>query len=257
MAPGSVRRVFLKLMPGVPRRVFARHFFDAPLRDEAPAAPPWFMIPPVMILFRQHNSIGLLRSHLASRVFAAASAIACAAGIAAPARADILMKSGPNTWIWNGGIATNLGDVWFGAGWDRFPGVNPPWNPVGGGAGCGGCGSDSYSSLEPQYGLGELDSFSRDAARSARRARASDHRMPAADPYGGVAGFMRPAPMPEPRVVVIPIYMPPSGVYGPRAGGAYGDADLGVYGIRRAGRGIPDLSFSSAATGGYGLDWEW
>jgi hypothetical protein len=63
--------------------------------------------------------------------------------------------------------------------------------------------------------------------------------------------------MPEPRVVVIPIYMPPSGVYGPRAGAAYGDADLGVYGIRRAGRGIPDLSFSSAATGGYGLDWEW
>lgn len=50
--------------------------------------------------------------------------------LSAPARADLLLRLSDSVTVWNGGIAWNNGNGWFGQGWDRFPGVNPPWNPV-------------------------------------------------------------------------------------------------------------------------------
>lgn len=45
------------------------------------------------------------------------------------ARADMLVQFG-DAYLWSGGVAWNNGSGWYGQGWDRFPGVNPPWNPV-------------------------------------------------------------------------------------------------------------------------------
>lgn len=79
--------------------------------------------------FRIANSIVASRSHLIT-VVALFGGIAQLGVLAPSARADILWQAGPSTWIWNGGSATNIGSVWFGSGWDRFPGINPPWNQV-------------------------------------------------------------------------------------------------------------------------------
>lgn len=50
--------------------------------------------------------------------------------LAPSAHADMLLRLSDSVIVWNGGIAVNNGNGWYGQGWDRFPGVNPPWNPV-------------------------------------------------------------------------------------------------------------------------------
>ena len=52
-------------------------------------------------------------------------------GFAPAARADYLFRIGPGFYVWNGGMASSVGDgSWVGVGWDSFPGVSPPWDPV-------------------------------------------------------------------------------------------------------------------------------
>lgn len=46
------------------------------------------------------------------------------------ASADLLLRISDSVTVWNGGIAWTDGTNWYGQGWDRFPGVSPPWNPV-------------------------------------------------------------------------------------------------------------------------------
>ena len=50
--------------------------------------------------------------------------------LASHAHADVPYQLSDNMWVWSGGSATKLGNGWFGSGWDRFPGVSPPWNPI-------------------------------------------------------------------------------------------------------------------------------
>jgi hypothetical protein len=50
--------------------------------------------------------------------------------IVSSAKADLLLRLSDSVTVWNGGIAWNNGNGWYGQGWDRFPGVSPPWNPV-------------------------------------------------------------------------------------------------------------------------------
>jgi hypothetical protein len=50
--------------------------------------------------------------------------------IARAASADMLLRISDSVTVWNGGIAWTDGTNWYGQGWDRFPGVSPPWNPV-------------------------------------------------------------------------------------------------------------------------------
>jgi hypothetical protein len=51
--------------------------------------------------------------------------------LAPSARADYLFRIGPGFYVWNGGMASSIGDgSWVGTGWDTFPGVSPPWDPV-------------------------------------------------------------------------------------------------------------------------------
>lgn len=57
-------------------------------------------------------------------------AIAAALAIAPCASADMLLRISDSVTVWNGGIAWTDGTNWYGQGWDRFPGVSPPWNPV-------------------------------------------------------------------------------------------------------------------------------
>lgn len=129
------------------------------------------MIPPDMRHFRKHNPIVLTLSHLRARAFAGAAATAIALFASATgARADLLIDYG-STVVWNGGFATNTGGGWYGQGWDRFPGVNPPWNPVN--RGCD---------------MGIDDGFA--IARSYR------------------ASLARPMPTPEVRVVIVPVREP-------------------------------------------------
>ena len=145
------------------------------------------MIPPVMRLFRNHNPIVLTLSHLRSGAVACGMASAFVLLAATPAaRADFLIDYG-STVVWNGGIAVDTGSGWFGQGWDRFPGVNPPWNPVnrGFGVGLGGGLGDGFGdglggSLNGGFGIGR------------------SYRAPSA----------RPMPMPEVRVVVVPVREP-------------------------------------------------
>ena len=51
--------------------------------------------------------------------------------LASHAHAEVVYQLSDNMWVWSGGSATKLGNGWFGSGWDRFPGVSPPWNPIG------------------------------------------------------------------------------------------------------------------------------
>lgn len=53
-----------------------------------------------------------------------------ALALASHAHAEVLYQLSDNMWVWSGGSATKLGNGWYGSGWDRFPGVNPPWNPA-------------------------------------------------------------------------------------------------------------------------------
>lgn len=51
--------------------------------------------------------------------------------VASTAHAEVLFRLSDSMWVWNGGFAADIGNGWIGSGWDRFPGVSPPWNPVG------------------------------------------------------------------------------------------------------------------------------
>ncbi len=53
-----------------------------------------------------------------------------ALALASHAHAEALYQLSDNMWVWSGGSATKLGNGWYGSGWDRFPGVSPPWNPI-------------------------------------------------------------------------------------------------------------------------------
>lgn len=57
-------------------------------------------------------------------------AIAAALLVVPSAHADLLLRISDSVTVWNGGIAWTDGTNWYGQGWDRFPGVSPPWNPV-------------------------------------------------------------------------------------------------------------------------------
>lgn len=138
------------------------------------------MIPPVMLHFRKLNTIVLTRSHLRTGAVGVASTLALLA-VPPAAHADFLVDTG-STVFWNGGFATNTGGGWYGQGWDRFPGVNPPWNPVNGriGGGLGGFGSGFGSGLDAGFGFD-----------------------------GCSCGHsVRPMPAPQVRVVVVPIREP-------------------------------------------------
>ncbi|MFM9181353.1 MAG: hypothetical protein ACKOV8_08950, partial [Phycisphaerales bacterium] len=70
-----------------------------------------------------------------------------AVALASHAHAEVLFQLPDTMWVGNGGSATKIGNGWYGNGWDRFPGVNPPWNPISPPAfdadpfGCSGFGS--------------------------------------------------------------------------------------------------------------------
>jgi hypothetical protein len=62
-------------------------------------------------------------------------AIVLSALITSSASADAVFRIADGLWVWSGalgtGMAANLGNgTWVGSGWDAFPGVSPPWNPV-------------------------------------------------------------------------------------------------------------------------------
>jgi hypothetical protein len=57
------------------------------------------------------------------------SAIIAAAALCGTAVADNLIAI-PGGFTWSGGVAIETANGWIGSGWDRFPGVNPPWNPI-------------------------------------------------------------------------------------------------------------------------------
>jgi hypothetical protein len=159
--------------------------------DEVIASSRACMIPPVMHSFRKHNSIVSTLSHLRAVALACGAAAVLAPLAAAPrARADLLVDLG-STVFWNGGFAADTGGTWFGQGWDRFPGVSPPWNPVGGGAGRGlgdGWGDGFGSGFGRGLGGGLNGGFGIDRSYCAPSAR--------------------PMPMPEVRVIVVPIREP-------------------------------------------------
>lgn len=58
-------------------------------------------------------------------------AIIAAAAFCGTASADFLIAI-PNGFVWDGGSAVRTANGWVGSGWERFPGVNPPWNSIGG-----------------------------------------------------------------------------------------------------------------------------
>lgn len=64
------------------------------------------------------------------RLVRAAVGISALVACASPANADMMLRLSDSITVWNGGIAWNNGNGWYGQGWDRFPGVNPPWNPI-------------------------------------------------------------------------------------------------------------------------------
>jgi hypothetical protein len=53
-----------------------------------------------------------------------------ALSLAASAHGEILWRLSDDLWVWNGGLAADMGQGWIGWGWEEFPGVSPPWNPV-------------------------------------------------------------------------------------------------------------------------------
>jgi hypothetical protein len=57
-------------------------------------------------------------------------ALPIALAIAANASGEILYRVSDSFWVWDGGSAYRSGNLWVGGGWDTFPGVSPPWNPV-------------------------------------------------------------------------------------------------------------------------------
>ena len=62
-------------------------------------------------------------------------AIVLSATLTSSASADAVFRIADGLWVWSGalgtGMAANLGGgTWVGSGWDAFPGVSPPWNPV-------------------------------------------------------------------------------------------------------------------------------
>ena len=50
--------------------------------------------------------------------------------LAPNAHGETVWQVSDSFWVWSGGSASRSGNAWFGNGWDKFPGVNPPWNPV-------------------------------------------------------------------------------------------------------------------------------
>jgi hypothetical protein len=165
-----------------------------------------------MMNFRNRNCIVSSPSHL----FGAAALLVALApfGLVVPAvRADILWQAGPSTWIWNGGSATNIGPVWFGSGWDRFPGVNPPWNPV---------NTQLTVNLNDVGPAWSSRALALDAGACDRPSGGWGRRPVAADPYDGgfeygACGTTRvvverpvyvPVPMPEPERGVYAVPMP-------------------------------------------------
>jgi hypothetical protein len=78
-------------------------------------------------------------SRLAYRTFDFAFGIAgaCFVGLAITpaASADAVFRISDGLYVWSGpggtGMANRLSEGnWVGSGWDSFPGVSPPWNPV-------------------------------------------------------------------------------------------------------------------------------
>lgn len=59
------------------------------------------------------------------------TAIIATIALASAAHAETLFTLSDSMYLWNGGFAANIGNGWIGNGWDRFPGISPPWNPVG------------------------------------------------------------------------------------------------------------------------------
>jgi hypothetical protein len=57
-------------------------------------------------------------------------ALPVALAIDANASGEILYRVSDSFWVWDGGSAYRSGNLWVGGGWDTFPGVSPPWNPV-------------------------------------------------------------------------------------------------------------------------------
>ena len=53
-----------------------------------------------------------------------------ALALAPCASADMLLRISDSVTVWNVGIAWTDGTNWYWQGWDRFPGVSPPWNPI-------------------------------------------------------------------------------------------------------------------------------
>ena len=62
-------------------------------------------------------------------------AIVLSALITSSASADAVFRIADGLWVWSGALGTGMavdlgGGTWVGSGWDAFPGVSPPWNPV-------------------------------------------------------------------------------------------------------------------------------
>jgi hypothetical protein len=81
----------------------------------------------------------LMRTRISFRPIELAfgSVVACVACLAlTPAvSADAVFKIADGLYVWSGpggtGMANRLSEgTWVGSGWDSFPGVSPPWNPV-------------------------------------------------------------------------------------------------------------------------------
>ena len=78
-------------------------------------------------------------SRLACRTFDIAFGIAgaCFVGLAITpaASADAVFRISDGLYVWSGPGGTGMANQlsagnWVGSGWDSFPGVSPPWNPV-------------------------------------------------------------------------------------------------------------------------------
>ena len=53
-----------------------------------------------------------------------------ALSVSAVAHGEIVWNLSDSMVLWSGGFAADIGHGWIGTGWDRFPGISPPWNPV-------------------------------------------------------------------------------------------------------------------------------
>ena len=66
-----------------------------------------------------------------------AVAVAVVVAFTPAASADVLFKISDGLYVWSGPSGNGMANCispgnWVGSGWDTFPGVSPPWNPVGG-----------------------------------------------------------------------------------------------------------------------------